>query len=157
MDARKKETISREKLIELLNEDLSREYQAVIAYTVYSQVIKGAQYETIAGELESHAAEELSHAIKLANQIDYLGGHPTVTPKPVETSPDAEKMLRFDLHYERETIMNYRQRIEQAEALGELALGEKLRGIIAEEQEHEVDLCTALGIEVPKLPESAVS
>lgn len=150
-----KEKVSRERLVELLNEDLAREYQAVIAYTVYSQVLKGAEYETIAKELEQHAGEELSHALKIANQIDYLGGKPTVTPKVVETSPDAKKMLRYDLHNERETLTNYRQRIQQAEALGEYALSEVLRTIVAQEQEHEVDLCNALGIEVPKLPTTA--
>ena len=153
METRQK--ISREKMIDLLNEDLAREYQAIIAYTVYSQVIKGAAYGSIAKELETHAAEELAHAIKIANQIDYLGGQPTVKAAPVETSPDAEKMLRFDLHNERETILNYRQRIQQADDMGEYALSETLRTIIVQEQEHEVDLCNALGIEVPKLPEMA--
>jgi len=148
--------ISREKMLELLNEDLAREYQAIIAYTVYSQVMKGAEYASIAKELETHAAEELAHAIKIARQIDYLGGHPTVQAAPVEMpSPDPQKMLRFDLHNERETILNYRQRIKQADDMGEYALGEILRTIIAQEQEHEVDLCNALGIEVPKLPETA--
>lgn len=145
----------RQKLIESLNEDLAREYQAIIAYVVYSQVIKGAEYETIAKELEQHAGEELAHALKIAKQIDYLGGRPTVIPKPVEISSDAKKLLRFDLHNERETLANYRERIQQAEALGEFALGETLRHIIAQEQEHEMDLCNALGIEVPTLPEPA--
>jgi bacterioferritin len=141
--------ISREEMIDLLNEDLAREYQAVIAYTVYSQVIKGAQFMDIAKELEKHAAEELAHAIKIAKQIDYLGGAPVVTPKPVRTSNDAEEMLRFDLENEMVTVANYRQRIRQAEAMGEFALAECLREIIAEEQDHEIDLATALGIEVP--------
>jgi bacterioferritin len=154
MESSKKQTISRQKMADLLNEDLAREYQAIIAYTVYSQTIKGAQYNAIAQELKSHAAEELGHALKLANQIDYLGGIPTVAARPVEFSSDPKKMLRFDLHYERETISNYRERIQQADAMGEFALGETLRTIIAEEQEHEVDLCNALGIEVPKLAES---
>jgi bacterioferritin len=141
--------ISREEMIDLLNEDLSREYQAIIAYTVYSQVIKGAEYMDIARELEKHAAEELSHAIKIAKQIDYFGGSPVVTPKPVKTSADAEELLHFDLENEVETVANYRQRILQAEAMGEFALAEVLRGIIVEEQEHEIDLASALGIEVP--------
>jgi bacterioferritin len=141
--------ISREEMIDLLNEDLSREYQAIIAYTVYSQVIKGAEYMDIARELEKHAAEELAHAIKIAKQIDYFGGSPVVTPKPVKTSADAEELLHFDLENEVETVANYRQRILQAEAMGEFALAEVLRGIIVEEQEHEIDLASALGIEVP--------
>src|SRR5690349_15074524 len=89
--------ISREEMIDLLNEDLAREYQAIIAYVNYSQVIKGAAFMDIAKELEKHAAEELSHALKISKQIDYLGGMPVVTPKPVKTSSDAEEMLRFDL------------------------------------------------------------
>ena len=141
--------ITRERLVELLNEDLAGEYQAIIAYTVYSQVLKGAPYMDIAKELEVHASEELSHAIKIAKQIDYLGGMPIVTPKPVKTSKDAIEMLQADLKNERETVGRYRERIRQAEALGEYALSEVLRGIIAQEQEHEIDLSTALNIEVP--------
>jgi len=141
--------ITRERMIELLNEDLAGEYQAIIAYVVYSQVLKGAAYMDIAKELELHAAEELAHAIKIANQIDYLGGMPVVTPKPVRTSTDAVEMLRADLQNERETVGRYRERIRQAEAMGEFALSETLRTIIVQEQEHEVDLSTALNIEVP--------
>jgi bacterioferritin len=141
--------VTREEMIDLLNEDLSREYQAVIAYTVYSQVIKGAEFMDIAKELEKHAQEELSHALKISKQIDYFGGMPVVTPKPVRTSTDAKEMLRFDLENEMETVANYRQRIRQAEAMGEFALAETLRDIIVQEQEHEIDLATALGIEVP--------
>ncbi|MGZ5505765.1 MAG: ferritin-like domain-containing protein [Limisphaerales bacterium] len=136
-------------MIDLLNEDLAREYQAVIAYTVYSQVIKGAQFMDIAAELEKHAGEELAHALKIAKQIDYLGGMPVVTPKAVKVSNDAEEMLRFDLENEVVTVANYRQRICQAEAMGEFALAETLRDIIVQEQDHEIDLATALGIEVP--------
>jgi bacterioferritin len=141
--------ITRERMVELLNEDLAGEYQAIIAYVVYSQVLKGAAYTDIARELEAHAAEELSHALKISKQIDYFGGMPAVTPKPVKTSKDAKEMLRADLQNERETVGRYRERIRQAEAMGEFALSEVLRGIIAQEQEHEIDLSTALDIEVP--------
>lgn len=141
--------ITRERMIELLNEDLAGEYQAIIAYVVYSQVLKGAAYTDIAKELELHAAEELSHAIKIAKQIDYFGGMPTVTPRPVKTSTDPVEMLRADLKNERETVGRYRERIRQAEAMGEFALSETLRTIIVQEQEHEIDLSTALDIEVP--------
>lgn len=146
--------ISRDQMIQFLNEDLAGEYQAIIAYTVYSQVLKGAAYTDIARELELHAAEELQHAIKIAKQIDYLGGMPAVTPKPVKTSKDAVEMLRADLENERETVVRYRERIRQAEAMGEFALSETLRGIIAQEQEHEIDLSSALGIPVPLSKES---
>lgn len=143
--------ITREKLIELLNEDLAREYQAVIAYVNYSQVIKGPQYMHIADELEVHAGEELQHALTIANQIDYLGGMPTVTPKLVKTSDKAEDMLRFDLDNEIETIRNYRERVKQCEALQEYAMAEHIREILMEEQDHAIELATALGIEVPKI------
>ena len=143
------DAISRKEMIKLLNEDLSREYQAVIAYVVYSQVMKGAEYMAISKELEKHASEELSHALKIANQIDYLGGEPTVTPKPVKTSDKAVDMLKFDLENERETIANYRRRIIQADAMNEFAMGEVLREIVAQEQEHLIDLATALGIDPP--------
>ena len=141
--------VSREKLINLLNEDLCREYQAIIAYVVYSQVLKGAEYMNIAQELEKHAAEELQHALLISKQINYLGGMPAVTPKPVKTSERPEEMLRFDLDNENETIRNYRERVRQCEALGEFALAEHLRRILVNEQEHQTDLATALGKEVP--------
>jgi bacterioferritin len=140
--------LSLQDMVRLLNEDLAREYQAIIAYTVYSQVIKGAAYNSIAKELEKHASEELDHALKIAKQIDYFGGMPTVSPKPVKTSEDAKAMLQFDLENEQETIRNYRERILQAEALGEFALSETLREIIVQEQEHAMDLADALGIDV---------
>ena len=142
--------ITREHLITLLNEDLAREYQAIIAYTIYSQVLKGPQYMAIAKELVVHASEELGHAMMLAKQIDYLGGMPTATPKTVRTSHDAAEMLRFDLDNENETIRNYRERVRQAESLGEYGLSEAIRGILAQEQEHQIDLATALNIDVPK-------
>lgn len=142
--------VTREKLAELLNEDLAREYQAIIAYINYSQVLKGAEYMTIAKELEVHAGEELAHAIAIAKQIDYLGEMPCVVPKPVKTSEKPKEMLQFDLDSETETIKNYRDRVKQAEALGEYAMAEVIRGILMQEQEHQIDLATALGIEVPR-------
>jgi bacterioferritin len=142
-------SITRKRLIDLLNEDLSREYQAIIAYVNYSQVLKGAAYMNIAAELEKHAAEELSHALIISGQIDYLNGMPTVTPKPVKTSEKAEDMLRFDLDNESETIRQYRRRLKQAEELSEFALAESIRQILVDEQEHLTDLATALGIDVP--------
>src|SRR5438309_5454144 len=107
-DVLEQEKISREEMIRLLNEDLAREYQAIIAYVVYSQVLKGAAYMNIAEELQTHAKQELEHALIIANQIDYLGGMPTVTARPVKTSEKAVEMLRFDLENENETVRNYR-------------------------------------------------
>jgi bacterioferritin len=141
--------MSRAELIKLLNEDLAREYQAIIAYVVYSQVLKGAEYMNIAGELEKHAAEELSHALILSNQIDYLGGMPVVHPKPVKTSDKAKEMLQFDLDNETETIRNYRERIKQCEELEEYAISEHIREILLDEQDHQIALATALGVDVP--------
>ena len=103
--------ISRDRLAELLNEDLSREYQAIISYVVYSQVLKGAEYMDIADQLEIHAKQELDHALTISRQIDYLGKMPAVTPKPVRTSEKAKDMLRFDLENENETVRNYRDRV----------------------------------------------
>ena len=148
--------ITRHALIALLNEDLSREFQAVIAYVVYSQTIKGPQYMAIAKELEGHAAQELQHALTIAKQIDYLGGTPTTTPRTVMMSPKTEAMLRFDLENEGETIMNYRERVRQCEALGEFALADEIRAILRTEQEHQIDLATALDIAVPVLPDGPV-
>jgi bacterioferritin len=143
--------VSRSELIELLNQDLAREYQAIIAYVVYSQVLKGAEFMNIAGELEKHAAQELGHALIIAQQIDYLGGMPTVEPKSVRTSEKAGEMLQFDLEYEGETIRNYRERVRQCEALEEYAMSEQIRDILMDEQDHQIALATALGKNVPTL------
>jgi bacterioferritin len=145
--------VDRKALIALLNEDLAREYQAIIAYVVYSQVLKGAAYMSIAQELEVHAGEELQHALTVAKQIDYLGGTPEVTPKPVKLSEDPKALLRFDLENEAATIRNYRARIRQCEALGEYAMSEDIREILRQEQEHLIDLATALGEDPPNLSE----
>jgi bacterioferritin len=144
-------SISREQLAGLLNEDLAREYQAIIAYVVYSQVLKGAEFMSIAEQLETHAQQELKHALTIARQIDYLGKMPSVAPKPVRTSEDAREMLRFDLNNENDTIRNYRQRVRQCEQLGEFAMAEQIRQILVEEQDHQIDLATALGEDPPDL------
>jgi bacterioferritin len=146
--------ITRAKLAELLNEDLSREYQAIISYVVYSQVLKGAQYMSIAQQLEIHAKQELDHALIISKQIDYLGEMPSVTPKPVRTSEDAKEMLGFDLANENETIRHYRDRVRQCEALGEFAMAEQIRKILVDEQDHQIDLATALGVDVPDVGKS---
>jgi len=143
--------VSRDQLIADLNADLAREYQAIIAYLVYSQVLKGAEYMTIAKELEVHAQEELQHALIISKQIDYLGGVPTTEPDPVKMSSDPRELLRFDLENEAETIVHYRRRLRVAEALGEYALAEQIRQILVQEQEHLIDLATALGEEAPNL------
>jgi bacterioferritin len=153
--AAKENEISRDRLAELLNEDLSREYQAIIAYVVYSQVLSGAEYMDIAAQLEIHAKQELDHALILSRQIDYLGKMPTVIPKPVRTSKQPKEMLKFDLQNENETIRNYRTRIRQCERLGEFAMAEQIRKILVQEQDHQIDLATALGIKVPNVSDGS--
>jgi bacterioferritin len=142
-------SFTRKQLIDALNEDLSREYQAIISYVNYSQVLKGAAYMSIANQLEVHAKQELDHALKISNAIDYLGGMPSVTPKPVKTSEKSEEMLRFDLQNEKDTIANYRRRIKQCDSLNEVAIAETIREILLDEQDHLIDLATALGIDAP--------
>jgi len=149
--------ISRKELAKLLNEDLAREYQAIIAYVVYSQVLKGAEYMNIADQLEQHAKQELEHALTISRQIDYLGEMPTATPKAVKLSDKPRDMLRFDLDNENETIRNYRERIRQCEEIGEFAMAEQIREILVQEQDHQIDLATALGEDVPDLNRPARS
>jgi len=143
--------VTRKDLITKLNEDLSREYQAIIAYVVYSQVLKGAEYMNIANELEKHAGEELQHALTISKHVDYLGGMPVATPRPVKLSEKAEEMLRADLKNESDTIRAYRERVKQCESLGEYAIAEDIREILRQEQEHLTDLATALGEDPPDL------
>ncbi|MEO8026177.1 MAG: ferritin-like domain-containing protein [Bryobacteraceae bacterium] len=143
-------SITTKKLISALNEDLEREYQAIISYVTYSQVLKGAEYMNIAAELEKHAHEELAHALMIAKQIDYLGGTPSVVAKPVRTSEKAKDMLRFDLENETVTIKNYRERVKQCESIQEFAMAEQIRTILVDEQDHQIALATALGIDVPR-------
>ena len=141
--------LTRKQLIDNLNEDLAREYQAIIAYVVYSQVLKGAEYMAIAKELETHAQQELQHALTIAKHIDYLGGTPTTTALPVKQSDKPREMLRADLENENATIRNYRERLRQCEALEEYAIAEDIREILRQEQEHQTDLATALGEDAP--------
>jgi bacterioferritin len=146
-------SVTRDRLVELLNEDLAREYQAIIAYVVYSQIIKGAEYMEIAKELTKHAKQELDHALVIAKQIDYLGGTPIVVPKQVRMARDPEALIRFDLENETETIREYRNRVRQCEALGEYAMAEYIREILKNEQDHQIDLATALGEDAPNTSE----
>lgn len=148
-------TVTREVLLKGLQEDLSREYQAIIAYVVYSQALKGAEYMAIAKELEVHAGEELQHAITVAKLIDYLGGMPNATALPVKLSEDAREMLRADLQNENDTVRAYRERVRQCDALGEYAMSEQIREILIQEQEHQIDLATALGEDVPDVSKIA--
>jgi bacterioferritin len=140
---------ARKTLIAHLNEDLSREYQAIIAYVVYSQTLRGAEYMAIAKELETHAAQELQHALTIAKHIDYLGGTPTTVALPVVSTREARAMLKADLENENNTVRGYRDRVKECEALSEFAIAEDIREILSQEQEHQIDLATALGEDVP--------
>lgn len=142
-------SLTREQLAEALNADLSREYQAIIAYVNYSQVLTGPQYMDIADVLEKHAAEELSHALKVSYMVSYLGAMPSVIPAAVKTSKNNEDMLRFDLENEKETIRQYRRRSKQANELNETAIVTTLHSLLYDEQDHLVKLATALGIDPP--------
>jgi bacterioferritin len=145
-DAEGTSSSSKDEIIRGLNEDLAREYKAIIQYVVFSSTLKGAEYGDIAEQLKVHASQELAHALEVAKQIDYLGADPTVKGKEAEYSQDSKTMLEIDLRAEQETIKNYRERIRQAERAGEFALSEALRDIIAQEQDHEIDLKDALGL-----------
>ena len=145
-DAEGASASSKDEIIKGLNEDLAREYKAIIQYVVFSSTLKGAEYGDIAEQLKIHASQELAHALEVAKQIDYLGGDPTVNVQGAEYSQDSKKMLEIDLKQEQETIKSYRERIRQAERSGEFALSEALRDIIVEEQDHEIDLKDALGL-----------
>lgn len=145
-DAAVASSSTRDEIIHGLNEDLAREYKAIIQYVVFSSALKGAEYGDIAEQLKKHASQELGHALEVARQVDYLGGDPTMKPKEAEYSDDSKTMLEMDLRAEQETIKNYRERIQQAERAGEFALSEKLRETIAQEQDHEIDLKDALGL-----------
>jgi len=145
-DAEGASSSSKDEIIRGLNEDLAREYKAIIQYVVFSSTLKGAEYGDIAEQLKEHASQELAHALEVAKQIDYLGADPTIKGKEAEFSQDSKTMLEIDLRAEQETIKNYRERIRQAERAGEFALSEALRDIIAQEQDHEIDLKDALGL-----------
>ena len=140
---------ARKTLIARLNEDLSREYQAIIAYVVYSQTLRGAEYMAIAKELETHAAQELQHALTISKHIDYLGGTPTTVALPVISTREPRAMLKADLENESNTVRAYRERVKECEALSEFAIAEDIREILSQEQEHQIDLATALGEDVP--------
>jgi bacterioferritin len=141
----KEMAVTMEKLIDLLNMDLELEYSAAIQYINHAAVMTGAAYGDIIKELKIHANEEIQHAMILADQIDYLGGRPSVGVGKILTSEDNNQMLQQDLDGEEDAIKRYKLRIEQAEQLKEFALAQQLRNILATEQEHAMDLRQALG------------
>lgn len=143
---RNSSTGTREALVAGLQADIAREYKAIIQYIIFSQKLDGARYMNIADQLEEHAHQELDHALQIARQLDYLGEYPVHEPATVEVSEENEEMLWIDLRAEDETVTNYRERIQQAESLGEYALAEVLQEIVRQEQDHQIDLATALEV-----------
>jgi len=138
--------VTREQLIQGLQEDLAREYKAIVQYVIFSQKLDGARYMNIADQLQEHAHQELDHALEIARQLDYFGEYPVHQPAKVEVSEENEEMLWIDLRAEDETVKNYRERIQQAESVGEYALAEVLQEIVRQEQDHQIDLATALEV-----------
>jgi len=136
--------ITKKKLLELLNKDLEWEYAAAIQYVQHATVITGAQYESIQKELVIHSQEEMQHAVMLSEQIDYLGGTPTVNVEKIEVSKASLKMLKQDLKGEQHAIDSYKERIAQAESLREYGLRRILEDILIQEEEHKRDLMTVV-------------
>jgi bacterioferritin len=131
--------------IELLNEDLSTEYQSIVQYTQHIATIKGAQYQALIEELRKHVAQELTHAMTLADQVDFLGGVPTVAVPDIANEPDDDAALRLDLALESSQLQRYRDRVAQAGELGLPDVAEALKPLLTQTQDHVVDLRTALG------------
>lgn len=136
--------ITKEKLLEELNKDLEWEYAAAIQYVQHATTMTGPQYESIQKELLVHSQEEMQHAVMLSEQIDYLGGVPTVNVEKREISRDTTEMLRQDMAGEEQAIQSYKERIAQAEALQEYGLRRILEDILIQEEEHKRDLQTVL-------------
>jgi bacterioferritin len=131
--------------IDLLNEDLSTEYQSIVQYTQHIATIKGAQYQALVDELRKHVGQELEHAMTLADQIDFLGGVPTVVVPKIVSEPDEDAALRLDLELETSQLARYRERVTQANDLGLPDVAEALKPLLTQTQDHVMDLQTALG------------
>jgi bacterioferritin len=137
-------TKQRKKLIDELNKDLEWEYAAAIQYVQHAAVISGAQYESIIKELIVHSQEEMNHAVMLSEQIDFLGGVPTVDVEARDISEQSLEMLRQDLEGEERAIRRYKTRITQAERMKEYGLRRVIEDILIQEEEHKRDLLTAI-------------
>lgn len=137
--------VTRDKLIEELNKDLEWEYAAAIQYIQHASIITGAQYEGIKKELIIHSQEEMQHAVTISEQIDFLGGVPTIDVEQRDIAEDAKTMLEQDLAGEDNAISRYKERIHQAEELQEYGLRRVLEDILIQEEEHKRDLLDALG------------
>lgn len=136
--------ITRKKLIAELNKDLEWEYAAAVQYVQHASAITGAQYDSIQKELIIHSQQEMAHAVMLSDQIDFLGGVPTVDVEKRAVSPDSKEMLKQDLWGEDNAIARYKERIAQAEELKEYGLRRVLEDILIQEEEHKRDLMNAI-------------
>ncbi|HEY0665205.1 MAG TPA: ferritin-like domain-containing protein [Gallionella sp.] len=136
--------ITKEKLLKELNKDLEWEYAAAIQYLQHAATINTAKFDSIKKELLLHSQEEMAHAVMLSDQIDFLGGVPTVDVEKREISDDGTTMLKQDLWGENNAIKRYKERIAQAEALQEYGLRRVLEDILVQEEEHKRDIQDAL-------------
>lgn len=137
--------ITKDQLIDLMNEDLSTEYQSIIQYIAHVAVLKGAEYLNTIEELRVHIGHETHHAQTLADQIDFLGGVPTTKVPEIEPTSDTVSALKADLALETAQLARYRERVAQANELGLPDVAEALKPLLTQTQDHVMDLQTALG------------
>ena len=137
--------MDRQQFAQLLNEDLGTEYRSIVQYIQHVATLKGLEVQSLLTELRQHLAQELNHAVVLAEQIDFLGGVPTVEVPTVPSATDTEHALQLDLELEEQQLRRYRERIEQAEELSLPDVSEALRPLLQQTQEHVRDLRSALG------------
>jgi bacterioferritin len=123
-------------LIDGLNQDLAGEYNAIISYITYSAKVTGPYRPELVTFLQTEIPDEQAHAQYLADKIVSLGGEPSVEPKPVPTSDDPRQLLQYIYEAEAQTIKNYTERLQQAEAAGETGLKIRLEDIIQDETNH---------------------
>ncbi len=138
--------MTNQEMIDLLNTDIADEFASAIQYINHASLITGARFGSIQKELLVHATEEMQHATTLADQVAFLGGKPNTSIAKVETSDDAEEMLRQDLAGERGAVARYKARIRAAMEMGEYGLARVLQDVLVMEEEHVKDLETALGL-----------
>lgn len=138
--------VDKQQLIDKLNEDLTTEYQSIVQYVQHIATIRGAQYQSIVEELRAHVGQELQHALTLAEQIDFLGGVPTVAVPEIPNQPDDAQALRADLELEEAQLQRYRERVEQANELGLPDVAEAIKPLLTQTQDHVIDLRDALGV-----------
>jgi len=140
------DAIDRNAMISLLNDDLRTEYQSILQYILHSSTLKGAEYAGTIAELKTHLSQELNHALILAEQIDFLGGTPSVDVPRVDDETDTIPALQSDLDLENKQLVRYRERVQQAQDAGLPDVAEALRPLLEQTQEHVRDLRSALGV-----------